>query len=269
MWYNINAGTKGAACLRASAREVPQRKMPMLAGSTLAAWQKAAAELLFPQRICVGCGAVSPGEPLCPSCRGLRQQLRSCPDCATFIRAGETEHYRCASCRHQKPSFAAARAALPYEGVFRDRLLAFKYEQRTGLRRPLAALMREVWQREYAGVTFDAVVPVPLHPDRLRQRGYNQAELLAGLLAKEGGLPCAPDLLRRIKATEPLAGLDRKGRIAEMRGAFAAAGCRGLRILLIDDIFTTGATAETAARALLKEGAAAIYVLTAAAGRDL
>ena len=149
-------------------------------------------------------------------------------------------------------------------------LIAFKYQQRTGLRRPMAALLAEAYAGRYAGLEFAAVLPVPLHPARLRQRGYNQAELLSVLLAHELELPHYPQWLRREEDTPPLAELNRRDRLHALRRVFAAAPeVRGQRILLIDDIFTTGATAESCSQALLRGGAAEVYVLAVAAGRAL
>lgn len=162
------------------------------------------------------------------------------------------------------------RAALPYEGRLREILIAFKYQQRTGFRRPLAALLLEVLAERYAGIAFNAIVPVPLHPARLRQRGYNQAELLSQLIAKETGLPHHPEWLQRSEDTPPLAELGRGERLKTLRSVFTAVPeVAGQQLLLIDDIFTTGATAESCSRALLQQGASDVYVLAVAAGYAL
>ena len=233
-------------------------------------WQKAAASLFFPQRQCLKCGSPAIGRPLCEDCERQRAALRRCPLCASFIAATETERYLCPDCRRHHPSFTAAVAALPYEGRLREILIAFKYQQRTGYRRPLAALLLEVWEQFYADIVFDAVVPVPLHSGRLYQRGYNQAELLSALLAQETGIAHQPRLLVRGEDTPPLAGLGRQERIKALRGVFAAeAAVAGQHILLIDDIFTTGATAESCSHALLRQQAASVSVLTVAAGHAL
>lgn len=233
------------------------------------AWQKALAGLLFPQRHCLRCGRVSVNAPLCPECRAAQAALRCCPGCATFVRAAETADYRCENCRGAQPPFVAARAALPYEGRLRDSLLDFKYHDRVGLRRPLAALLLDTYARFYAAARIDAVVPLPLAAGRLRERGYNQAALLTEIVSQELALPHRPDLLARVRDTRPLASLSRAERERELTGAFRAAAASGLHLLLVDDIYTTGATAATASRALLRQGAAAVHVLAVAAGRDL
>ena len=237
---------------------------------TLYQWQKAAAGIFFPQRLCVNCGAVSPDSPLCPDCRKIRQTLRPCPHCATFIAPRETADYCCGECRHQRPPFALARAALPYQALLRNRLLDFKYHGATGLRRVFAALLLETLVSRFSCLDFDAVTPVPLSARRLADRGYNQAELLSSLLSLELDIPHRPQYLRRVKDTQPLASLNRRQREQELTGAFQGLSqAEGQHILLIDDIYTSGATAVTATRALLKAGAAGVSVLTVAAGEDL
>lgn len=233
-------------------------------------WKKQAAAVFFPQRKCPVCGGFSL-RGACADCREELSALRPCPVCATFIAATESEFYRCRGCRGEEPYFDQARAAGEYGGVLRDNLLAFKYNGRTGLRRPLAELLLTAFRRYYREQRFDAVAPVPLHEKRLRERGYNQAELLTHILSRELSLPHAPRLLRRVKDTPPLSGLDsRKQRFELMRAAFEASpDSRGRRVLLVDDIYTSGATSAAAALALRRQGAAAVYVLTVAAGHDL
>jgi len=233
-------------------------------------WEKALAAIFFPRRICVRCGGLSPGKPLCERCEQEMLQLRSCSRCATFLREEAPAAYRCADCKAEESSFVLARAALPYEGRLREQLLAFKYHGATGLRRPFAALLLQTWQRWFHGCPVDVCVPVPLAAQRQKERGYNQAELLTALLARELGVDHRPHLLRRVRETAPLAQQTRKERRTSMQGAFAAQeDVRGNRVLLVDDIYTTGATAEAASAALVKQGAAAVYVLTVAAGWDL
>jgi ComF family protein len=230
-------------------------------------WQKAAASIFFPQRICLNCGQLSLERPLCPVCSGIMKTLRHCPQCASFIADTETKHYLCPDCRRQAPSFMKGVAALPYTGSLRDVLIAYKYEQKTGYRRPLAALLVALYENYYLDIAFDAIVPVPLYPERLRERGYNQAELLSRLVAEETNLPHRPTLLTRVGGTPPLADLGRKERMKVLQGVFKAPPeAAGLHLLLVDDIYTTGATAEMCSRALLKQKAASIHYLAVAAG---
>ena len=233
-------------------------------------WKKQAAAVFFPQRRCPVCGGFS-RSGACDACKSELARLRPCPVCAAFISPAESEFYRCRGCAGTEPPFEQARAAAVYEGRLRDSLLAFKYHGRTGLRRPLAELLLEAFRRYYGADTFDTVIPVPLHPQRLEQRGYNQAELLTAILAQELSLEHGPQLLRRVKDTPPLsAASTRRQRFELMRAAFQAEpDCDGRRVLLVDDIYTTGATASAASLALRRQGAAAVCVLTVAAGREL
>lgn len=232
--------------------------------------QQVVAALLYPQRKCINCGALSIGGALCGECSQLWQKQKSCTTCASFARDAADADTECTACRTAERSFVLARAALPYEKKLRNNLLAFKYQARTGLRRPLADLLLQTAERHYAGLCFDAVVPVPLAPRRMQSRGYNQSELLSKIVAAELNLCNAPHLLRRVRDTRLLADLTRSERMQELKGAFAAeALAAGQRVLLVDDIFTTGATAHAASRALLQAGAESVHVLCVAGSRVL
>ncbi|MDO4732778.1 MAG: ComF family protein [Bacillota bacterium] len=232
-------------------------------------WKKAAAELLFPRRLCAFCGAESPQDILCPDCRRAKENLRSCPSCATFLLPTKPKDQPCSSCRSLQRPFRRARAALPYEGLLRQRLLDFKYEGDSSQQAYLLPLLQETFSRSFAELQLDLLLPVPLSAQRYLERGYNHAEMLSSLLAAEIGLPHRPELLIRSRNTAHLAKLSPQQRFRELRGAFfAEPGCAGRSILLVDDIFTSGATASACTQALLKAGAKAVYVLTVAAGWD-
>lgn len=153
-----------------------------------------------------------------------------------------------------------------YEGVLRKLIHVFKFEGVRTLQRPLGALLARALPRE---LSFDAVVPMPLHWRRRWQRGFNQSELLAREIARKWNVPVC-GLARRKKATAPQAGLTSAERRKNVQGAFAvkkAARLNGMRLLLIDDVLTTGATASACARALKRAGAAHVTFL-ALARRD-
>ena len=228
--------------------------------------KEAAAELVFPRRLCACCGAESPEDILCPDCRAAQSRLRSCRRCASFLPSRYPAEL-CPACQQKAPPFVLARAALPYEGELRQRLLHLKYNADLGQRRYLAPLLLESYQRSFRGLPIDFLLPVPLSPERYEARGYNHAAILSRMLGEKLGLAHRPELLHRVKNTRPLASLPPRQRQEELQGAFAAsAECPGQRILLIDDIFTSGSTATAASQTLLQAGASAVYVLTVAAG---
>ncbi|WP_297367023.1 ComF family protein [Acidocella sp.] len=171
----------------------------------------------------------------------------------------------CAPCLAQPRAFASARAALSYDDTARKLLLPLKYADHTEAVRGLAELMRRPGREMIAACTL--IVPVPLHLSRLRGRRFNQAALLAVALARAAARPVDVEALERVRATAPLEGLGLSARAAELSGAIRArAGARlaGQRVLLIDDVMTSGATADECARALLAGGAARVEVLTVA-----
>jgi ComF family protein len=150
-----------------------------------------------------------------------------------------------------------------YSGRLRDLILLFKYEQMRSLAKPLGQFLRQGYPRE---AQFDLLAPMPLHWRRLRERGFNQAELLAEQLAPLSGLPVV-NAVRRVKHTPRQAGLTGKQRRANVKGAFMVpkpALVSGKRVLLVDDVLTTGASANSCAQALKEAGASTVAILALA-----
>jgi predicted amidophosphoribosyltransferase len=166
----------------------------------------------------------------------------------------------CAECRVQPPAYAGLRTPFRFEGGARRALLEAKFRGITAVLPPLAAAAAAVVPVAW-GVT--AVVAVPLHRRRERQRGYNQAAIAADEIAARLGVMAEPRWLRRVRATVPQAGLDAAKRARNLDGAFEAAGASG-RVLLVDDVTTTGATFEAATWALLAGGAAEVFAVAIA-----
>jgi ComF family protein len=166
---------------------------------------------------------------------------------------------RCPRCRASPPPYERARAPYLLGGALADAIHRFKYEGREELARPLSSLFAacEVPRA-------DVLVPIPLHASRLRARGYDQTALLARHAARLWGSPVRP-LLTRLRPTPQQVGQDRRRREQNVRGAFLAApAIAHLRVCLLDDVLTTGATAAEAARAVLRAGAIRVEVRTLA-----
>jgi ComF family protein len=215
---------------------------------------------------CPGCGAIV-GEPhrFCLDCWRSLAFLGEpcCVRCGLpFAYEGEGE---CGRCLAEPPAFDRLRAAVAYGEVSRQVALRLKYSGRPGLAATLAHFMLRHLDRG-DGRPEPLLVPVPLHRWRIWKRGYNQAALIAAALSRLSGLPAGLDLLRRTRATPPLRGLGRRERALAVRGAFAPApGARqrlcGRRIVLVDDVYTSGATASACARTLKRAGAASVEML--------
>ncbi|MDK2883204.1 MAG: hypothetical protein PWP58_1540 [Bacillota bacterium] len=229
-------------------------------------WGRELLDLIFPPAAkCAGCGRVlAPGEELL--CRGCREaiSLLTEPTCG---RCGRplTHPGLCAHCRKEEWAFVRAWPAAIYREPLREILHSFKYGRETRLAPFLAGLVVARLKAASGVPATPLVVPVPLDPGRLSERGFNQAELLAREVAHAFGWPLAIGLLRRTRPTRPQAELAAEERRENVAHVFQArTEAAGKVIVLIDDIFTTGATADSASAALLAAGARKVYVATVA-----
>jgi len=201
--------------------------------------------------------------PFC-SCCGRPTPLPAAPAPAT-PQPSPVPPPLCRLCRAGTYAFSIARSFAIYNDALATAIVLLKYEQVTTLGDWFAARLQETIVACAHGLTADVVVPVPLHADRLRERGYNQAEMIARPLARRLGLRLESYLLARTRPRPPQLVLSRSERWDSVRGAYATrAGVRvdNLRVLLVDDVFTTGATLDSCARALRKAGAAQVNGLT-------
>ena len=205
-----------------------------------------------PDRFCLDCWRSLSllGEPCCRRC-GL-----------PFEYAADDEA-ECGRCLAEPPPFDRLRAAVAYGDTARKVALRLKHGGRPGVAATLAHLML----RHLSGGEGDALlVPVPLHRWRIWKRGYNQSAVIARALSCHSGVPVELDALRRVRATPPLKGLGRRERALAVRGVFKVAPelrerLAGRCVILVDDVFTSGATASACARALKRGGAAWVEVL--------
>ena len=229
--------------------------MPLTA--SIARMSQWALDLLFPPR-CVGCGRE--GSFLCPACvAGLpRAEAPRCSLCWQPLASGRGP---CGGCRQTPPVVDGLRAAFRLEGAVREAVHALKYSQLSALAAPMAALMAPVLAQEIPPADF--LAPVPLSPRRQRERGYNQAALLARELAKLCGPPVLTGLVRTRNTSPQARSADAQARHQNVADAFACRkSARGQHFILIDDVTTTGATLNACAGALKKAGASSVWALT-------
>jgi ComF family protein len=198
-----------------------------------------------------------------------------CACCGIMFKSGQNENHLCGDCITQPKKFRMARAALVYDHQLMAVIHRFKYNGKIQLARPLGGLMLGAFVRYWHNHKIDLVLPVPLHAKKFRKRGFNQSYLLLhswtvmsmAMPIEFGGISVNTDALIRSKATPPQTGLGRQQRLKNIRRAFsvrASANVEGKRILLVDDVYTTGATVNECARVLLVAGAQLVDVLTLA-----
>lgn len=200
---------------------------------------------------CLLCGGASRGGPVCPGCRGDLPRLPEarCPQCALPT----LDAALCAGCLRHPPAFARTEAVFRYAYPLDGLVHALKYRGELSAARYLAD---ELAARVVEISRPDLIIPMPLHPRRLCERGFNQAAELAKPLARHLAVPLALSGARRLRDAPPQAGLSLKARIKNMRGAFACdLDLHGKRIALVDDVMTSGASLNELARAARKAGA--------------
>lgn len=228
------------------------------------------AGLLYPRR-CPVCHDVveEPGGLVCEICLTRLSRVRrpSCRKCGKPLLSEDAEY--CMDCMKRKHEFRMGCSPFVYDKVMRDSIAAFKYRGR----REYAAFYAEEILRACAGDmkswNAQAFVPIPLHTSRLKKRGYNQAALLTKELSKRCGIAADEKLLVRVKNTRAQKELDDRRRMDNLKGAFTVRGERipYKRLILVDDIYTTGSTMDAAAGALKEKGAQTVYFLCISVGR--
>ncbi|MBN1269460.1 MAG: ComF family protein [Kiritimatiellae bacterium] len=229
-------------------------------------------DLVYP-RSCAGCGRAgpSPSPHLCWDCLAEVHLIQPpfCSLCGNPV-FGYIEHeYVCSNCTAHERHFDRARSAARFEGVVRDMLIQFKYRDAIWLAGDLAEVLHACTIAHFDPAEVDAVTFVPLYPARKRARGFNQAEELARRLARRLRKPLLRRCLARVRPTPTQTHLTALERATNVRHAFRAKWLRwleGRRILLVDDVMTTGATVNECARTLKEGGAARVQVVTVARG---
>ena len=201
-------------------------------------------------------------EIICAGCRGELRMLKRhlCERCGSYSAVG-----LCARCKSGWLFLERARSLCAFATISRGMIHNLKFDGRVELARPMARLMYLTWHDELAGRVYDLLMPVPLHQARRRERGFNQAELLARELTAITSMRLETAALRRTRATPAQTSLSQQSRWKNVRGAFSVARPEVIRerhILLIDDVATTLATGNACAEALHRHGAASVSLLT-------
>jgi ComF family protein len=242
-------------------------------------------DAIFPRR-CLICGAFEDSEHsdgrvgfdaltsitapcFCGSCRQDLRPIISpfCSKCGRPFVSREGDNHVCGECLVEQRHFRKARSFGVYDGALMEAIHRLKYGKHTSLSQPLSALVRETFFQCWDRTTVDLLVPVPLHVKRLRQRGFNQSHLLIKGWAKREGISFDGLTLWRSRWTEPQTELSRKERKKNIKGAFQIKHperIKGKKIVLVDDVYTTGSTVNECARVLMKAGAVTVDVLTLA-----
>ena len=227
---------------------------------------------LFYPSFCAACsGLVEPGEYLCDVCADEAPRLRApfCAKCSQPFAGAISDTFICANCQDRVLHFDAAVSAYRSRGVVRQVMLDFKYGRQVHLRYILARWLAEALEDpRLAGRRFDFIVPVPLHPARKRERGFNQAELLARVLSRKTNIGLY-SVLQRTRYTTTQTQFDRAQRMENLKGAFRlrrGGNVQDLRVLLVDDVLTTGSTLSECASVLKADGALSVHAATAARG---
>lgn len=230
--------------------------------------RRTAADLLFPRR-CPVCGGVAmpKGRLICPACLKQLSFVSSpaCMKCGKEIGSREQEY--CADCIRRKKSFERGFALLNYDSRAAASMAAVKYHNKREYLDFYARAAALRFGKQFRQAGIQVIVPVPVHASRLKTRGFNQAAVLAEKLSAELGIPWE-ELLIRVKKTDPQKSLGSAERLKNLRGAFEAEQEAGKweRVLLVDDIYTTGSTAEICSRALLKTGVKQVFVFAVCIG---
>jgi ComF family protein len=236
-------------------------------------WLNAGLGLLYPE-VCQLCGRTraTPAEGyVCGGCRAKVRFIQRpfCERCGRPFEGDITTQFECANCSEMEWHFQSARSAVAARDPVLEAIHRYKYQRAYWFEPFLAELLIEAAGPALGAQPADVIVPVPLHPTKQREREFNQAERLADRLGAATQLPVNKRLLRRVVATRTQALLKRPERLANVRNAFAMRDgqrLNGERIVVVDDVFTTGATTSACAKVLKSAGAGEVCVWTLARG---
>jgi competence protein ComFC len=236
-------------------------------------WTSVGLSLVYPE-VCQACGTEPAGVEegfIGPLCRSQVKWIQSpfCDRCGLPFHGEITAEFECANCREMKLHFSHARSAVAAEGLVLEMIHRYKYERALWVEPFLAGLLAQAAEPELRGSTWEAIIPVPLHPSKEREREFNQAARLAARLSVAIDIPVRGRALRRVGVTRTQTRLSREERAENVRRAFRVddgESVRDARLILVDDVLTTGATTSACAEALKRAGAAEVCVWTVARG---
>lgn len=222
-------------------------------------------DLVYPS-FCLICENVEQDSYLCAKCLEKIEIIgeQRCRKCGT-----PCESYLCPDCKVREYAFEYACSAGVFDGVLREAIHLFKYRGQVVIAKPLADLMIRCFPDTKLSGRIDAVIPIPIHSSRLLERGFNQSEELARQFCNKTRIPLVTDVLYKSRKTPRQVGLPFDVRVVNVAGSFGirhAVKIRGKRVMLIDDVITTGSTVSEAARTLREAGAAVVYAYTLARG---
>lgn len=225
-------------------------------------------DALFPPR-CAICDKVVPAGSghICPDCRkGLKLISEPrCLKCGKGTMSAENEY--CYDCSRKERSYVRGYPLYNYEPPISDSLMALKYQGRQEYARFYGQELNRVFGKEFKRIGIDAIVPVPIYKKKLASRGYNQAELIADELSMQSGIRIIKDFIIRTEDTTPQKELSDQERERNMRGAFEPGKKHAKAVLLVDDIYTTGATIENCTKICLEMGVEKVYYTSVAIGK--
>ena len=234
--------------------------------------KEAILNILYPRRCPVCGGIVKPtGKLICPACFRELSFVKSptCKKCGKEIE-DETMEF-CEDCMNHRHVYEYGAALLNYNDAAKNSMVQIKYHNKREYLDFYGAVLAVRHERTIRKMNVDVIIPVPIHPSRRRKRGFNQAEVLAKIMGERLGIPVRTDLLKRTKKTLPQKELSAGERLKNLSGAFQAEEVPKeiRRVLLVDDIYTTGSTIEACTRALKASGVQTIYfvVICMAGGR--
>lgn len=228
-------------------------------------------KIIFPPQ-CPGCSEILhpfDGQIFCRACNDKINFIKGgiCTICGTTFPDSPAENHLCGECLEKKPYFSYARAVFSYENIILNAIHRFKYKRNMSIGEIMSFLMADFSFPDIEFTDYSLIIPVPLHIKRLRERGFNQSLILANAMGEKRQIPVNFSLLKRRKFTTTQASSNRKERKQNIKGAFEVSDenkIKGRNIILIDDVYTTGATVNECAKTLIKAGAKKISALTLA-----